>query len=56
MTHQCPGPGCETEVDPSMLMCPAYWHLVPKAIRAAVWLTWSAALELVPRRTARLSA
>ena len=40
MTHQCPGPGCEAEADSSMLMCPRCWHLVPAAVRRAVWIAW----------------
>jgi hypothetical protein len=40
MTHQCPGPGCEAEVDSSMLMCPRCWRLVPVAVRRAVWIAW----------------
>ena len=40
MTHECPGPGCEAEVDSSMLMCPRCWRLVPTAVRRAVWLAW----------------
>jgi hypothetical protein len=41
MTHRCPGPGCEAEVDPSMLMCPACWHQVPKPVRRAVHIAWN---------------
>jgi hypothetical protein len=40
MTHQCPGPGCEADVDSSMLMCPRCWRLVPGAVRRAVWIAW----------------
>ena len=40
MTHQCPGPGCDAEVDSSMLMCPRCWRLVPAAVRRAVWIAW----------------
>ena len=55
MTHLCPGPGCETEVDSSMLMCPGYWHLVPKRSAPPYGSRGAAALALAPRRTARLS-
>jgi hypothetical protein len=41
MTHQCPGPRCDVEVDSSELMCPAHWHQVPKPVRRAVWITWN---------------
>jgi hypothetical protein len=40
MTHQCPGPRCDAEVDTSELMCPAHWYQVPKPLRRAVWITW----------------
>jgi hypothetical protein len=40
MTHKCPGPGCEAEVDSSMLLCPRCWRLVPTAVRRAVWIAW----------------
>jgi hypothetical protein len=41
MTHQCPGPGCEAEVDPSVLMCPGCWYQVPKPVRRAVHIAWN---------------
>jgi hypothetical protein len=41
MTHQCPGPNCNEQVDPSRLMCPAHWAQVPKPVRRAVWITWN---------------
>lgn len=36
-THKCPVDGCDKVVSNSMLMCPAHWHRVPKAIGAAVY-------------------
>ena len=41
MTHKCPGPGCDAEVDPSMLICPACWYQVPKPVRRAVHIAWN---------------
>jgi len=41
MTHRCPGPGCEAEVDASQLMCPGCWYRVPKPVRRAVYVAWS---------------
>jgi hypothetical protein len=41
MKHQCPGPGCEAEVGPSMLMCPGCWYQVPNPIRRAVHVAWN---------------
>jgi hypothetical protein len=41
MTHQCPGPRCDAEVDSSELICPAHWHQVPKPIRRAAWIAWN---------------
>ena len=41
MTHTCPGPRCDSEVDSSQLMCPGCWHQVPKPIRRAVWIAWN---------------
>jgi hypothetical protein len=41
MTHRCPGPGCEAEVDPSMLMCSGCWYQVPKPVRRAVHIAWN---------------
>ena len=41
MTRQCPGPGCDAEVDPSMLMCPGCWARVPKPVRRAVYIAWN---------------
>jgi len=40
VTHQCPGPLCDAQVGPSMLMCPGCWRQVPKPIQAAVWRAW----------------
>ena len=40
MTHQCPGPSCDVQVDPSRLMCPGHWAQVPKPIQAAVRRAW----------------
>lgn len=41
MTHQCPGPDCAEQVDPSVLMCPRHWYQVPKPLRRAVWVAWA---------------
>ena len=40
MTHQCPGPSCDAQVCPSMLMCPGCWRQVPDPIQAAVRRAW----------------
>ena len=40
MSHQCPVPRCDADVDSSELMCPAHWYQVPKPIRRAVWICW----------------
>ena len=40
MSHLCPGPGCDAEVDSSQLMCPGHWRQVPEPIRRAVWICW----------------
>jgi len=53
MTHQCPGPGCEAEVDSSMLMCPRCWYQVPKPVRAAVWCAWKCGAGAGTRLTGR---
>jgi len=41
MTHECPGPLCDAQVVPSMLMCPGCWRQVPKPVQAAVWRAWN---------------
>ena len=41
MTHQCPGPACAEQVDPSRLMCPACWGQVPKPVRRGVHIAWN---------------
>ena len=41
MSHLCPGPGCDAEVDSSELMCAGHWRQVPKPIRRAVWFAWN---------------
>ena len=40
MTHTCPGPRCDAEVDTSELLCPAHWYQVPEPIRRAVRIAW----------------
>lgn len=37
MTHVCPAPGCEEQVDRSMLACRAHWFSIPKPLRDEVW-------------------
>jgi hypothetical protein len=41
MTHECPGPGCTEQVEPSRLMCPGCWYQVPKTVRRAVHIAWN---------------
>jgi len=41
VSHQCPAPRCDAEVDYSQLMCPGHWRQVPKPVRRAVWITWN---------------
>jgi hypothetical protein len=41
MTHQCPGPLCDADIDPSRLMRPGHWAQVPKPVRRAVWIAWN---------------
>ncbi len=41
MTHECPGPGCAEQVEPSRLMCPGCWYQVPKPVRRAVHVAWN---------------
>ena len=53
MTHQCPGPGCEAEVDSSMLMCPGCWYQVPSRSARPCGVPGSAAPVRAPRRTGR---
>jgi hypothetical protein len=55
MTHRCPGPGCEAEVDPSMLMCPGCWYQVSKPVRRAVHIAWNRGAGPAPRPTGPLS-
>ena len=35
--HTCHAAGCERAVPPRLLMCPAHWFRVPKALRDEVW-------------------
>ena len=39
-THACPAGNCAQQVENGMLMCPAHWHQVPKAIQNAVRAAW----------------
>ena len=34
--HTCHARGCNVEVRPELLMCPAHWRAVPRAIQSAV--------------------
>jgi hypothetical protein len=40
MSHRCPGPDCDEQVDDAMLMCRQHWYLVPPPIRNAVRRAW----------------
>ena len=40
LTHECPASLCTEQIDSDMLMCPRHWHLVPAAVRRAVWIAW----------------
>ena len=39
-THACPAGNCALQVENDMLMCPAHWRQVPKAIQRAVQAAW----------------
>ena len=39
-THACPAADCTLQVDNGLLMCPAHWRQVPKAIKRAVHAAW----------------
>ena len=39
-TRACPAGNCAQQVENGMLMCPAHWHQVPKAIQNAVRAAW----------------
>ena len=38
--HPCHAIGCEVDIAPKLLMCPAHWRLVPRALQRAVWDTY----------------
>lgn len=38
--HECPAPGCKTEVSAAKLMCPAHWAQVPKPLQTEVYAAW----------------
>lgn len=40
-THKCPGHGCERQVGPGKLMCPACWGQVPKPLQREVYSAWN---------------
>lgn len=35
--HTCHAHGCETAVEPRMLMCPMHWRMVPSILKQLVW-------------------
>lgn len=49
MTHTCHAAGCDVPVSPSLLMCPAHWRLVPRALQQAVWAAYRRGQEIDKR-------
>lgn len=37
MQHTCAARDCTRQISTSLLMCPAHWRLVPKALKARVY-------------------
>ena len=35
--HKCHAIGCQVNVDPKFLLCPAHWRLVPFPLKKRVW-------------------
>lgn len=35
--HRCHAIGCETEVEPKLLMCRPHWKMVPKFLQKEIW-------------------
>lgn len=38
MSHLCHALRCKVEVPPAMFMCRKHWYMVPRQMRALVWL------------------
>ena len=38
--HECPAPGCDRQVNYTMLACRPHWYAIPKSLRDAVWRTY----------------
>lgn len=51
MSHKCHLPGCEREVQPRYLMCPAHWRAVPLRLKQAVWKHYAAGQEVTKTPT-----
>ena len=45
MSHICHAKGCGDPCPPKHLMCKRHWFMVPKALREAVWDTYSPGQE-----------
>lgn len=43
--HTCHWPGCQTPVPPAMWGCRKHWFTLPKALRDAIWRTYSVGQE-----------
>jgi hypothetical protein len=38
--------GCEVEIAPKLLMCPAHWQMVPKSLQQKVWASYRKGQEI----------
>lgn len=45
MEHHCHAHLCPVEVPPAMFMCKRHWFRLPKAMRDAVWRTYTPGQE-----------
>jgi hypothetical protein len=46
MAHRCHAKGCEVEVAPRFLFCPAHWKLLPRPLQQEVWRTYTRDQEI----------
>lgn len=51
MSHACHAIGCEEEVPPAKLACPAHWAMIPKPLRDQVWGTYHPGQEQTKETT-----
>ena len=40
VTHQCPAPRCNRQVQEDRLACRTDWYRLPKDLRDRVWAAW----------------